>query len=120
MLTFRYVTDLVAAVVAHPLQSLQLSFQPVVSACQCTYPAVHFATPHAVAVQWPMEANEFRVRTKDGIPFAALANQITYAGIAGGGPVGAADAAAVSDWSPIPFGSSHYVMTADAQVQYRE
>jgi hypothetical protein len=109
-----------------PSAKIIVSFQPVLSSVAPVWPRQQFAWfvgagPTAMGiVLWPMEAHEFRVRQLgNSLPFALGSCFVQFLGI-NGAVIGAADANALQDWTPIPIGAYSYVVTAaNPQVDYR-
>jgi hypothetical protein len=120
--------------VTHPTPCKQsvvrVSFQPVLdSGSAPTFPRgdAHFAPSAAYAPgvkQFPMEANEWRVRKLNGLPFAAGVTSLVFVGLNGGALAlgGLTDAASFADWTPIPTLARSFtngLATVPMQIDYR-
>jgi hypothetical protein len=109
---------------ATPQVEIVFSFEPVLGAYRPVYPTQDFLPGYAAPTkgsfqQFPITANEFRIRDHKGLAFAPAADLITYMGI--NGFAGASvDAATLADWSPIPWYALLWrTAPSAAQVDYR-
>jgi hypothetical protein len=98
--------------------SVQVSFQPVLGSHAPVFPRSHFLRPGSAfgVAEFPMEANEFRVRNPlTGLAFAAGATFVIFTGFNGGAiGGGGGDAAAYADWTPIPVIACNYTTSIPA------